>query len=147
MALLAGGIYTKGVSVGLAESTLGGNSAKAHRAFTRAVGYWQSSLGGDCPIRFAPAGDIADARISLVDSIPGSGEELGLIEMKKTYGWMEAGHTCSTTAKISVMKVFEGQALSEDEMTEVMAHEMGHLLGLADVEESDPIVTFNPRWQ
>jgi hypothetical protein len=136
LALLTGGVYTKGVTVGLDERGLGPNREKARRALGKAVAYWDSALGDDCPIRFSQPGDLPDMRVALVDSIGNGGDELGLIEMKKSYQWSATKFGCTTTGKISVIRSFEGQELDGDEMAEVMAHELGHLLGLADVEES-----------
>ena len=135
LALLDGGIYSGGVSLGLNESSLGRNRARAHVAFARATQYWQDALGSDCPLRVSTPGEVPQTLVSLVDAIPGDGGELGLIEMKKSYQWTAASFTCGTKAKISVMRSFERKPLSEEEMTEVMAHEIGHLLGLADVEQ------------
>lgn len=135
LALLSGGIYTKGVKVGLDERSLGVNREAARRVLRRAVAYWDDALGDDCPIRFNVPGDLPDIKVCLVDSIGHGADELGLIEMKKSYQWSPDRYGCTTTGKISIIRAFEGQALSEREMTEVLAHELGHLLGLADVDE------------
>jgi Zn-dependent protease with chaperone function len=131
LALVSGGLYVDGVTIGM-----DGRSAKspsARRAFQRAVRYWQSALGDDCPLRVVDGS--ASVNVVMVDSISAAGDELGLIEMKKNYQWSPQNFSCLTTAKISIVRSFGGSSLSEDELTETMAHEMGHLLGLADVED------------
>lgn len=130
LALVSGGLYTNGVTIGLETR---GSSASSRRAFNRAVHYWQGALGDDCPIRVVEgAGSV---NVVMVDSISGAGDELGLIEMKKNYQWSPQAYSCGTTAKISIVRSYAGSPLTEDELTETMAHEMGHLLGLADVDE------------
>lgn len=133
---LHGGLYQDGVSVGIDATGLGDQREAVQRATGKAIHYWRNALGDDCPIRYAVPGSEPDTIIRLVDHIEGDGDELGLIEMKKHYSWSANSFSSKTTAKISIMRSFEGKQLSEAELTEVIAHEIGHLLGLADVEET-----------
>lgn len=130
MALVSGGLYVNGISIAFDSR---GASGSARRAFSRAVRHWQEALGDDCPLRVSEGS--ASVTVVMVDSISKAGDELGLIEMKKNYQWSPQTYSCGTTAKISIVRAYAGSPLSEDELTETMAHEMGHLMGLADVDE------------
>lgn len=135
LAMLEGVVYPDGVTVKLDLSTTGSASTKATSAVKRAVSTWARELEGDSPIRLVGNNEKADVKIVLTDSIPQSSEDaLGLIDLKKEYRWNNVRHEVSNSGTIYIMRIWDGKPLTEDEMTEVATHELGHLLGLADAE-------------
>jgi hypothetical protein len=136
LAFLTGGVYEKGVTISLDTSSCPNDSARVARAARRALDSWAKVLGSDCPIRLLPNDQPADLSIVVVKSIPQEGDALGLIDLKKTYAWGVGSYRSSSTGKINILTSYQGSKLDDDELTEVICHEMGHLLGLADLEHT-----------
>lgn len=134
LALVHGVLYPEGVSVRLDRSSLGSVGETGARAFQRGVWAWEQALGQDNPIRVVAGGE-SEVVVRFVDRLPeGGSDTLGLIELRKEYRWNRARYETVVSGVISLLRSYEGQALGEEELTEVVAHELGHLLGLADVE-------------
>ena len=136
LAFLTGAVYEHGVTVSLDTSSCPGEVERVSKAARRAHAAWERVLGSDCPIRLLPNAQAADLTIVVVRSIPQEGDALGLIDMKKTYAWGVGSYRSTSTGKIKVMTSFQGSGLDDDELTEVVCHEMGHLLGLADLDHT-----------
>ena len=141
IALMAGTLYPEGITVKLEESNLQNAAERARRATDRAVEAWSRHLNGDSPIRLVRNGDIAAVRIILVPSLAEESEDaLGFINLEKSYRWSKRGHEVNVRGTIRVQTHWDGRPLTEDEFTEVICHELGHLLGLADVARPGPLM-------
>ncbi len=141
IALLSGSLYPDGITVRLDESNLQGAGERARRATDRAVESWARHLGNDSPIRLVRTGDSAAVRIVLVPSLAEESEDaLGFINLEKSYKWNRRSHEVSVRGTIRVLTHWDGRPLTEDEFTEVIAHELGHLMGLADVSRPGPLM-------
>lgn len=135
IALLKGVVYPDGVTVKLDASSAGADRDIVSRACWRAVGVWEQALEGQSPIIFVADDKSANVVVRMVDALPAhSHHAVGLIEMEKEYAWNKVQHKVETKGTISVQRTWAGKKLTEDQLTEVIAHELGHLLGLADVE-------------
>lgn len=135
LAMTEGVLYPDGVTVRLEMPRDTEPTAAWNRAFIRGVQMWKDALGEDCPIRVVPAGQPAEVVVRLVDEIPNwSHDAMGLIELEKSYRWNRVTRTVKNEGRISILRQYEGRLLGEDRWTEVIGHELGHLLGLADVD-------------
>ena len=135
LAMTEGVLYPDGVTVRLEMPRDAEHTAAWNRAFIRGVQMWKDALGEDCPIRVVPAGQPAEVVVRLVDEIPNwSHDAMGLIELEKSYRWNRVKRTVKNEGRISILREYEGRLLGEDRWTEVIGHELGHLLGLADVD-------------
>lgn len=134
LAMLKGIVYPDGVTVRLDTGTCGALTTKVQSATTRALTTWNKTLDGDSPVRLVSSSQKADVTIVLTNKIPEAAEDaLGLIDLKKEYRWNKVRHEVSNNGTIYMMRTWDGQTLTEGQMTEVLTHELGHLLGLADV--------------
>lgn len=134
-ALLKGILYPDGVTVKLDESSALDLKSRAIKATNRAVKTWHQRLQGDSPIRLVSSKAKADLTIVFVNKVPSSSHDaLGLIELQKQYRWNNVRHEVTNSGTIWVQRTWDGKYLTEDQMTEVICHELGHLLGLADVD-------------
>lgn len=135
LAMTEGVLYPDGVTVRLEMPRDSEHTAAWNRAFARGVQMWKDALGEDCPIRVVPSGQPAEVVVRLVDEIPNwSNDAMGLIELEKSYRWNRVKRTVKNDGRISILRAYEGRLLGEDRWTEVIGHELGHLLGLADVD-------------
>ena len=86
--------------------------------------------------------------VKFVNAIDSGGDVQGQVEATRMLHW---GSTVSYKIEgtLLVRRTTGRRALTEDEMTEVVAHELGHLLGLDDADECaglmGPFVAGRPR--
>ncbi len=134
MAMLEGIIYPNGISIRLDTASAGSQLANAKSAIGRAAATWDQQLDGDSPIKLTTS-QSAEINIVFTNRIPeASHDALGLIDLKKEYRWNRTRHEVSNSGTIYVMKSWDGDALTEDQITEIVTHEFGHMLGLGDVD-------------
>lgn len=137
LALCHGILYTGGVTIKVDERTVTNNRQANLGAVATAVQTWQAALGKDCPLKLVPSTETAQVTIQYVDKIPReSADALGLIELQKSYRWNRTRFEFETKATIYVQRTYEGKVLPQDHLEEIVCHELGHLLGLADVEHT-----------
>ena len=136
LAILHATVYTGGVTVRVDESGLGDLRPIAHRAVTRGIRGWETALGADNPIRLVAPHQSAQVVIKFVDRVPDSDHDAcGLIQLEKQYRWNSQRFEYEVKGTIYVQKSVSGKPLTEDHLTEIICHELGHLLGLADVDD------------
>lgn len=133
MAMLEGILYPNGITVGLDYNSAGSYLNSAKNAVNRAKATWDYQLDGDSPIKLTSSQN-AEITIVFTSKIPeASVDALGLIDLKKEYRWNRTRHEVTNSGTIYVLKSWDGESLSEDQITEIVTHEFGHMLGLGDV--------------
>ena len=141
LAMLNGIVYPNGVAVNIDVVAAGSRTQVAQTALNRAAHTWSIKLEGDSPILVVDPKTKADIKIVLTDKIPKSSHDtLGLIDLKKEYRWNNVRHEVHNKGTIYVMRTWNGRPLTEDQMTEIITHELGHLLGLADVSDTNMLM-------
>lgn len=137
-ALLSGIYYPNGITIALEPAGTAAEASRADRALRRAVAAWERALPHDCPIRMLPVGAKSEVPIQMVDVIREQGRDaMGFINLEKRYQWNRNEHRVTYSGSIQILRADQGRLLTEDELTEIMCHELGHLLGLADVDHAD----------
>ena len=116
-------------------------SLEAPSAMESAVGRglqtWNSALGERAFRQYA-AGSAADVTVRLVRSLDERGQNVqGFVEASRSLSWSARSHSYKLKGTIYVRDNADGRMLRPDEVASVVAHEAGHLLGLADVERDD----------
>jgi hypothetical protein len=138
LALLHGVIYNNGVEV--AVNGAFPNSA-AKEGLNRALNTWTSALQKDDPIKLSNNPATANLKIEFVDKVPRSGHDaLGLIELKKQYRWNKSRYETEVTGTIYIQTHYERTPLNSAQYAEVIAHELGHLLGLDDMPNTGQLM-------
>jgi hypothetical protein len=133
LALLHGVFYKGGVKVAVDPKFPAPNQA-AREGLGRSLSTWSTTLEGDSPIQFINDASAADVKIQFVDKVPRSGHDaLGLIELKKEYRWNRLRYEIEITGTIYIQTHFDKNPLDATQYSEVIAHELGHLLGLDDM--------------
>lgn len=105
----------------------------------RGLKMWQAALGTDMPFAISDRAD-APVRIRFVDSIDsGYHSEMnckGEITLRRRIQWGSNVHYYEVTAEISIVRFSEDKKwMSAEEIAHVTAHELGHALGLGDVQQ------------
>lgn len=137
MARLSGILHTQGVRVAIDASSLEpGNLMPIWAAFA-GLGRWEAVLGADNPIQVVPLGKPHDVTIRFAEQMHSRHEGcIGLIDLQQRYHWNSVRHAYDVRGTITLGLTHHGSPLSFDEVTHVAMHELGHLLGLADVNET-----------
>lgn len=134
LAILDSLVMSDGVSVALEEPSA------MEPAVARGLETWNAALG-ERPFRLRPAGADADVTVRFVRSLAERGEDVqGFVEASRELSWSRSYHSYRLRATIYVCDNVEGRPLRAEEVTSVVAHEAGHLLGLADVAREDRLM-------
>lgn len=134
LAMLKGLVYPKGVTVKIDAHAAGSKADTLQSALKRSIDTWQRHLDGDSPLVLMQPHQKAEVNVVFTAKIPdATPDALGLIDLKKEYRWNKSRHEVEVSGTIYVLDTWNGRALTQVEMIEVLTHELGHLLGLADV--------------
>lgn len=108
---------------------------------------WADAIN-DSPFRLAPQGQKPMIVVKFVDSIDSGGDVQGQVEATRLLRW-GSSVSYKIEGTLLVRKTTGRRDLRPDELTEVVAHELGHLLGLDDAGECvglmGPFVPGHPR--
>ena len=143
LAELDGLVMSDGVTVALETSD-------AMEPFVaRGLDAWNDALN-ERPFRMRPAGSPADVTVRFVPSLDAAGGDVqGMVTATRQMSWRRRDHGYRLHGVILVRDNVEGRPLRPEEVVNVVAHEAGHLLGLADVARRDrlmgPLVVGHPR--
>ncbi len=130
LAMLESYLLNSRVTVGLDPSD---KSDGKVTGIARGIRIWEDALP-DSPFVLARPGEKPMITVKFVNSIDSGGDVQGQIEATRYLRW---GSTVSykITGTMLVRVNTGRRPLREDEITEVVAHELGHVLGLDDAED------------
>jgi hypothetical protein len=143
-------LMDKSVTVGIDKSTLNNAPANFSKAVEHGINIWRDALP-DSPYVL---GDNTTKRpivlVKFVKTIDNEGGDLqGMIEAEHEFRWTGSTHTNILNSTMYIVTKTEGRYLTENEVAEVTAHELGHLLGLTDASAPKglmgPFVAGEPR--
>lgn len=137
------------VTVGIDMSTLTSNAAETQAAVAKGVAIWHKALP-DSPYVFSTDKQRPQVLIKFVKNLPSDGGDLqGMIEAEHDFKWNGSTHSWKLVSTMYVVGQTEDRSLTPDEISEVVAHELGHLLGLTDAPGPNglmgPFVPGSPR--
>ena len=106
-------------------------------AVTKGLGAWNAALG-ETAFRNLLPGSTAQVTVRFVRSIDEEGADVqGFVRASREMSWCRTSHSYKVHATILVRDNVDGRPLRPEEVTNVVAHEAGHLLGLADAPRDD----------
>lgn len=109
----------------------------------RGVVAWEQALGAECPfVVGGPDNGESAIRIRFVDALASADPHTkGELRITRRITWGRNVHFTELDGQIRVMKwAREGQYFTEDEITHIIAHELGHALGLGDTDRWDRVM-------
>lgn len=141
LALMHGVLYNSGVKIKLKAANGKPITKSAEQGLNSALAAWQDVLGKENPIKIVGADQESDLTLQFVDKVPSrSNDTLGLIELRKEYSWNRSRYETKVSGTIYIQTNYEGRTLTAAQFSEVIAHELGHLLGLNDLAESGQLM-------
>lgn len=138
------------VTVGIDETTFRSSIQGYRTSVANGVGIWRDNLK-DSPFVGAGSGKgRPDVLVKFVKDMDAQGADLqGMIEAEHEFKWSGDRHTSKLTGTMYVVYRTGDRNLSQTEATEVVAHELGHLLGLTDAYSAKglmgPFIPGEPR--
>jgi len=97
---------------------------------------WQDALGEDFPFRLTYEGRNKPAMvIRIVDKIDDDYHQMGEMLITRRVSWSKRSHRGEIEGHMKISQFARpGRVLTVDEVTHIVAHELGHAFGLNDVE-------------
>jgi hypothetical protein len=144
LATLHSYLLTNAVTVGLDPSDERDERAGS---IARGVRIWDDAIP-DSPFVLARPGEKPMITVKFVKAIDRGGDVQGQVEATRMLHW-GSSVSYKIEGTLLVRSVTGRRDLDDDELSEVIAHELGHLLGLDDAEECvglmGPFVPGRPR--
>jgi len=110
--------------------------ARFKQGFERGFGLWERALREDFPFELS-FGDREGATIEarIVDQIDSDYGQMGELFVTRRVSWSKRTHRAELTGTMKISRYSRpGRLLTEDEVTHIVAHELGHAFGLGDAE-------------
>jgi hypothetical protein len=133
------GLLLSTVVVGIDRSTLAGDDYEWEDGVSAGLNVWTDALA-DSPFVLAKSGEKADVVIKFVDRIENSNHIQGLVKAQRHFYWQGNQSGARVSGTILVRNNVGRRWISGDEISRVIAHELGHLLGLDDDRDGNGIM-------
>ncbi len=148
LALLSSLLLTNNARVGVDEGSLPKGSREAfRRGMERGVRTWREAMP-EAPFALSRPREEPDVVVRFVPRIDVTEDVQGMIEAKRELRWDRKGYGYRLRAVLLVREETDRRLLTENEVASVVAHELGHLLGLDDTgrvrELMGPFVPASP---
>jgi len=121
------------VTVGIDSDSLPADCPSFRDGVQKGLGIWHDALNDDPFVSAESVKKRPMVLIKFVKDMDAEGGDLqGMIEAEHEFKWSSSFHTSKLVSTMYVVYRTEGRNLSQLEVAEVVAHELGHLLGLTD---------------
>lgn len=107
-----------------------------HRAALAGIALWKEALGEDAPFELTTNREDAQVTVTFPKDCSGEGKEIcGHVEWRRKAMFGASSHTAFVTAAIEVgLGSPDGHKHDLASLTHIVAHELGHVLGLEDTD-------------
>lgn len=134
-------LLTSPVTVTIDQTTVPQDAVELGDALPEALGIWSDALP-DSP--FQQSGSDANQRVTVkfVREMSDLPMAQGDIRAQRDFYWSRADHSYKLNATIRVVYRTGRRFITEEEASGIIAHELGHLIGLDDVAQDDGLMGY-----
>jgi hypothetical protein len=133
------GLLLNTVVIGIDKSTMPGDDYDWQDGVLAGLGVWSNSMD-DSPFVMAQEGEKPDILIRFVDKIENGNDVQGLVKAQRHFYWQGSQSGARVSGTILVRNNVGRRWISGDEISRVVGHELGHLLGLDDDRQGNGIM-------
>jgi hypothetical protein len=140
-------LLLNGVSIGVDPASVPAGARGFYEGVSQAVDIWKKALP-DCPFTYSLTKP--QVVVNFVRQVPGERATVqGSLDATHDYMWSKNSHSSRLSATIYVVYRVNNRNLTQAEIAHVVAHELGHLLGLSDSRQAvglmGPFIAGRPR--
>ncbi|CAN5459760.1 hypothetical protein BH11ARM1_BH11ARM1_18040 [soil metagenome] len=134
------GLLIDRLTVGVDLSTLQQGDDTSIEGIRSAINLWNQSLGQPV-FRMEPSSVTANIVVRLVNKVQGEGTDIqGCLQFQRNLTWNHIESTARVVGQVEIRDNLDDRYLTKSEVTRVMTHELGHLLGLDDSSDDTGVM-------
>jgi hypothetical protein len=133
------GLLLETLTVGIDRTSLPNNSFDFEDGVRDGIGLWNAALG-EPVFKLAPSSVTADVVVRFVSKVKNENHAQGLVQAQRHFYWKGGESGAKLTATIQIRDNVGRRYMKDTEVARVMGHELGHLLGLADISDGSGLM-------
>jgi hypothetical protein len=133
------GLLMHRVSIAIDPQTAPVNASGYAEGVSDGLSVWNHALGEELFV-MSKRPESSDLIVSFLDTIEQGEDTQGSLKARRTIVWQGSASIGKVTGEMSIRQMAGSRAISRKEIATVTAHELGHLLGLADEPDGDGIM-------
>lgn len=134
-------LLTNPVTVTIDQSSVPQDAAELGDALPESLGIWSDALA-DTPFQGSVSDRRAQVTVKFVREMRDLPMAQGDLQAQRDFYWSRVDHSYKLNATIRVVYRTGRRFISEEEASGIIAHELGHLIGLDDAVQYDGLMGY-----